>query len=53
MRDAWPGVETAVDAVRLSLRGGWVGTAWAGEPLEAVARLASVAGHPDLVAVAW
>ena len=35
-------VRTAVDAVRMPLPGGWVGTAWAGELHEAVARLSSV-----------
>ena len=41
-------VETGVDAVRLPLPGGWVGTAWAGELHEAVARLASVTGEREL-----
>jgi urease accessory protein len=35
-------VETGVDAVRLPLPGGWVGTAWADELHDAVARLAAV-----------
>jgi urease accessory protein len=45
-------VETGVDAVRLPLPGGWVGTAWAGELHEAMARLASVTREPELVEVA-
>jgi urease accessory protein len=43
-------VATGVDAVRLPLPGGWVGTAWAGELHEAVTRLASVAPDPQPVA---
>ncbi len=43
-----PDVETGVDAVRLPLPGGWVGTAWAGELHEAVARLASVTREREL-----
>jgi urease accessory protein len=43
------GVATGVDAVRLPLPGGWVGTAWAGELHEAIDRLAAVTGHAELV----
>jgi urease accessory protein len=42
-------VETGVDAVRLPLPGGWVGTAWAGELHEAVARLAAVTREREVV----
>jgi urease accessory protein len=45
-------VGTGVDAVRLPLPGGWVGTAWAGELHEAVARLAAVVRDRELVEVA-
>jgi urease accessory protein len=45
-------VETGLDAVRLPLPGGWVGTAWAGELHEAVARLAAVVRDRELVEVA-
>jgi urease accessory protein len=45
-------VATGVDAVRLPLPGGWVGTAWAGELHDAVDRLASVAWHPGAVEMA-
>jgi urease accessory protein len=45
-------VETGLDAVRLPLPGGWVGTAWAGELHEAVDRLASVTRDPELLEVA-
>ncbi|MCZ2825800.1 MULTISPECIES: urease accessory protein UreD [unclassified Modestobacter] len=47
-------VATGVDAVRLPLPGGWVGTAWAEELHEAVTRLASVTPRPvdELVEVA-
>jgi urease accessory protein len=41
-------VATGVDAVRLPLPGGWVGTAWAGELHEAVARLDGVTREQDL-----
>ena len=41
-------VQTGVDAVRLPLPGGWVGTAWAGELHEAVARLAGVTREAEL-----
>jgi urease accessory protein len=41
-------VATGVDAVRLPLPGGWVGTAWAGELHEAVVRLGSLTGHREL-----
>ncbi len=41
-------VQTGVDAVRLPLPGGWVGTAWAAELHEAVARLAGVTRERDL-----
>jgi urease accessory protein len=44
-------VETGLDAVRLPLSGGWVGTAWAGELHEAVARLTSVVRNRQLVEV--
>ena len=40
-----------MDAVRLPLPGGWVGTAWAGELHEAVDRLASVTGATEQVEV--
>jgi urease accessory protein len=40
--DPRPDVRTGTDAVRLPLPGGWVGTAWAGELHEAVARLSAV-----------
>ena len=50
--DPRPEVATGVDAVRLPLPGGWVGTAWAGELHEATARLASVTREPELVQVA-
>ena len=43
---AWPDVRTDVDALRLPLPGGWVGTAWAAELHEAVDRLASVTRDP-------
>ena len=42
-------VATGVDAVRLPLPRGWVGTAWAPELHDAVDRLASVAWHPEPV----
>jgi urease accessory protein len=45
-------VATGVDAVRLPLPGGWVGTAWAGELHDAVDRLAAVAWHPGSVEMA-
>jgi urease accessory protein len=45
-------VATGVDAVRLPLPGGWVGTAWAGELHDALNRLASVAWHPGSVEMA-
>jgi urease accessory protein len=45
-------VATGVDAVRLPLPGGWVGTAWAGELHDAVDRLATVAWHPGSVEMA-
>jgi urease accessory protein len=45
-------VETGVDAVRLPLPGGWVGTAWADELHEAVDRLASVTRDQELLEVA-
>jgi urease accessory protein len=41
-------VATGVDAVRLPLPGGWVGTAWAGELHEAVVRLGSLTGSREL-----
>jgi urease accessory protein len=41
-----------VDAVRLPLPGGWVGTAWAAELHEAVDRLTSVVREPELQEVA-
>jgi urease accessory protein len=46
--DPRPDVGAGVDAVRLPLPGGWVGTAWAGELHEAVARLASVTPEREL-----
>jgi urease accessory protein len=42
-------VATGVDAVRLPLPGGWVGTAWAAELHDAVDRLASITWHPEPV----
>jgi urease accessory protein len=42
-------VATGVDAVRLPLPGGWVGTAWAPELHDAVDRLASITCHPGAV----
>ena len=50
--NARAGVETGVDAVRLPLPGGWVGTAWAGELHAAADRLASVTRETELVEVA-
>ncbi|GAA4741467.1 urease accessory protein UreD [Modestobacter marinus] len=52
--DPRPEVATGVDAVRLPLPGGWVGTAWAEELHEAVAGLAAVtpAVADELVEVA-
>jgi urease accessory protein len=50
--DPRPEVCTGVDAVRLPLPGGWVGTAWAAELHDAVAALASVTGDVELVEVA-
>jgi urease accessory protein len=47
-----PGVGTGVDAVRLPLPGGWVGTAWAAELHEAVDRLTSVVREAALEEVA-
>ena len=49
--DPRPDVRTGVDAVRLPLPGGGVGTAWAGELHEAVDRLASVTGATEQVEV--
>jgi urease accessory protein len=49
--DPRAGVGTGVDAVRLPLPGGWVGTAWAAELHEAVDRLGSVTREPELVEV--
>jgi urease accessory protein len=46
--DPRAGAETGVDAVRLPLPGGWVGTSWAGELHEAVARLAAVTREREL-----
>jgi urease accessory protein len=48
---ARPAVEAGVDAIRLPLPGGWVGTAWAAELHEAVDRLTSVTREFDLVEV--
>jgi urease accessory protein len=50
--DLRPEVETGVDAVRLPLPGGWVGTAWAGELHDAVDRLAAVTRRSELLEVA-
>ena len=50
--DPRPQVRTGVDAVRLPLPGGWVGTAWAAELHDAVAALASVTEDVELVEVA-
>jgi urease accessory protein len=50
--DPRPGVETGVDAVRLPLPGGWVGTAWGSELHEAVDRLTSVVRKRELLEVA-
>jgi urease accessory protein len=46
--DPQAAVQTGMDAVRLPLPGGWVGTAWAGELHEAVTRLAGVTRERDL-----
>jgi urease accessory protein len=49
--DAAAEVQTGVDAVRLPVPGGWVGTAWGAELHDAADRLASVTRHPDLAGV--
>jgi urease accessory protein len=50
--DPGPDVRTGVDAVRLPLPGGWVGTAWAEELHDAVRRLAAVSAERELAEVA-